>query len=275
MGRATPLRFAREAAKVLLVARRAVPLAALAQEIEERGGEAAVATADLATPAGAAAMAQAALDRWGRIQVRFDNLGDDAYGGQKLHETAPEEWRYLISINVDTACYCAHAVLPPMVAQGDACILLVSAALRTRREANVGYAAGKVLLVGLTRTLAREYREYGVRVNCICTGAIERYARRVKTRACRRQRSAVTAIRPTWRIPPCTLPPMNRPGSPDSAWTLTAAIRFRDPEQSAYRRLLSAWQAALNYWADVVRSPDNLSAELREGLLVCFLPGLP
>ena len=131
-----------------------------------------MATADLATPAGAAAMAQAALDRWGRIDVLFDNLGDYAYGGRKLHETAPAEWRYLISINVDTAYYCAHAVLPAMVAQSSGCILLVSAALRTRREANVGYAAGKEALVGLTRTLAREYREHGVRVNCICPGAI-------------------------------------------------------------------------------------------------------
>ncbi|MDE2815679.1 MAG: SDR family oxidoreductase [Chloroflexota bacterium] len=172
MGSATPLHFAREGAKVLLVARRAGPLTALAQEIEERGGEAAIATADLATPDGAAAMAQAALDRWGRIDVLFDNLGDYAFGDQKLHETAPDEWRYLISINVDTAYYCTHAVLPTMVAQGSGCILLVSAARRTRREANVGYAAGKEALVGLTRTLAREYREHGIRVNCICPGAI-------------------------------------------------------------------------------------------------------
>ena len=172
MGSATPLHFAREGAKVLLVARRAEPLAALAKEIEDRGGEAAIATADLATPSGAAAMAQAALDRWGRIDVLFDNLGDYAYGGRKLHETAPEEWRYLISINVDTAYLTCHAVLPSMVAQGSGSILLVSAASRTRREANVGYAAGKEALVGLTRTLAREYREHGIRVNCICPGAI-------------------------------------------------------------------------------------------------------
>lgn len=172
MGSATPLHFAREGAKVLLVARRAEPLEALAREIEERGGQAAIATADLATPAGAAAMAQAALDRWGRIDVLFDNLGDYAYGDQKLHETAPDEWRYLININVDTAYYCAHAVLPAMVAQGGGSILFVSAARRTRREANVGYAAGKEALVGLTRTLAREYREHSIRVNCICPGSI-------------------------------------------------------------------------------------------------------
>ena len=172
MGSATPLRFAHEGAKVLLVARRAEPLAVLAKEINERGGEAAIATADLATPAGAAAMTQAALDRWGRIDVLFDNIGDYAFGGQKLHETAPDQWRYLLSINLDTAYYCTHAVLPSMVEQAGGSILLVAAASRTRREANVGYAAGKEALVGLTRTLAREYRENGIRVNCICPGAI-------------------------------------------------------------------------------------------------------
>ncbi len=172
MGSATPLHFAREGAKVLLAARREEPLLTLAGEIEALGGEAAIATADLATPDGAATMAQAALDRWGRIDVLFDNLGDYAFGGRKLHETAPDEWRYLLNINVDTAYYCAHAVLPAMVAQGGGSVLFVSAARRTRREANVGYAAGKEALVGLTRTLAREYRAHGIRVNCICPGSI-------------------------------------------------------------------------------------------------------
>ena len=136
MGSATPLRFAHEGAKVLLVARRAEPLAVLAKEINERGGEAAIATADLATPAGAAAMTQAALDRWGRIDVLFDNLGDYAFGDRKLHETAPDQWRYLLSINLDTAYYCTHAVLPSMMKQASGTILLVDGCAKQRIDSS-------------------------------------------------------------------------------------------------------------------------------------------
>jgi 3-oxoacyl-[acyl-carrier protein] reductase len=172
MGRAVPLRFAAEGARVLLVARRPEPLAALAGEIEARGGEAAWVTADLTTAEGAACMAAAALERWGQIDILYDNLGDSAHGGRRLHETDEAAWEYLIDINLRTAPLCARAVLPAMLERRRGVILLVSAAAATRLRANAGYAAAKGGLLELTRSLARQYRPDGVRVNCLCPGSI-------------------------------------------------------------------------------------------------------
>lgn len=172
MGRAVPLRFAAEGAQVLLVARRAEPLETLVSEIRTQGGEAAYVTADLTTTEGAANMVDAAMARWGQIDVLFDNLGDAASSGKRLHETDQQTWQYLVDINLHTAYVCTHAVLPHMQNQKRGSIILVSAAGATRQGANPGYAAAKEGLLGLTRNLARQYRDDGVRVNCICPGGI-------------------------------------------------------------------------------------------------------
>src|SRR5688572_7183684 len=78
MGTAIPALFAREGARLLLVARRREPLEALADRLRAAGGEAAVCPADLTTAEGAAAMASAALEQFGRIDVLYNNLGDSA-----------------------------------------------------------------------------------------------------------------------------------------------------------------------------------------------------
>src|SRR5918911_833231 len=82
MGTAVPAAFAREGARLVLVARRREPLEALAEQLRAHTPdvEVAVATADLPTAAGAAAAAIAALDRFGRVDVLYNNLGDAASG---------------------------------------------------------------------------------------------------------------------------------------------------------------------------------------------------
>jgi NAD(P)-dependent dehydrogenase (short-subunit alcohol dehydrogenase family) len=172
MGRAVPALFAREGAKVLLVARRREPLEELAGEIRARGGEARVATADLTTRAGAETMAAAALEAFGRIDVLYNNLGDAAASGIPPHETSDEDWEYLVRINLDCAFLVSRAVLPTMLRQGGGSIIHASAAQHVRLRANAGYSAAKAGLIELCRRLAREYRPHGIRVNCICPGSI-------------------------------------------------------------------------------------------------------
>jgi 3-oxoacyl-[acyl-carrier protein] reductase len=172
MGTAIPALFAREGARLLLVARRREPLEELAGQVRAGGGEVAVCTADLATAEGAAAMAAAALERFGRIDVLYNNLGDSAAGGIAPHETSDDHWEYLRRINLDCAFLCSRAVLPAMLAQRRGSIIHAAAAERVRLRANVGYSAAKAGVVELCRRLARAYRGDGVRVNCICPGGI-------------------------------------------------------------------------------------------------------
>jgi 3-oxoacyl-[acyl-carrier protein] reductase len=172
MGTAIPALFAREGARLLLVARRREPLEALAGRLQAAGGEVGVCTADLTTTEGAAAMAAAALERFGRIDVLYNNLGDSAAGGIAPHETSDDDWEYLRRINLDCAFLCSRAVLPAMLQQQRGSIIHASAAERVRLRANVGYTAAKAGVVELCRRLARAYRDDGVRVNCICPGGI-------------------------------------------------------------------------------------------------------
>jgi NAD(P)-dependent dehydrogenase (short-subunit alcohol dehydrogenase family) len=174
MGTAVPAAFAREGARLVLVARRQGPLDALAAQLRAHTPqiEVAVVSADLATPEGAEAMVAATLERFGRIDVFYNNLGDAASGGMPPHETDDGAWDYLLRINLSAAFICTRAVVPAMLAQGGGSIIHVAAAERVRQRANAGYAAAKAGLVELCRRLARAYRDAGIRVNCLCPGGI-------------------------------------------------------------------------------------------------------
>jgi 2-hydroxycyclohexanecarboxyl-CoA dehydrogenase len=172
MGTAVPALFGREGARLLLVARRREPLEALAAQLRAAGGEAEVCQADLTTSAGAEAMVRAAGQRFGRLDVLYNNLGDSAFSNLAPHETDEASWEYLRRINLDAAFLCSRAVLPVMLEQGSGAIIHVAAAERVRLRANAGYAAAKAGLIELCRRLARTYRERGIRVNGICPGGI-------------------------------------------------------------------------------------------------------
>jgi 3-oxoacyl-[acyl-carrier protein] reductase len=131
-----------------------------------------VCAADLTTPAGAEAMVGAAVERFGRLDVLYNNLGDSAFGGVPPHEVTDEAWAYLMKINLEAAFVCSRAVIPVMLSQGSGSIVHVSAAERVRLRANPGYAAAKAGLVEFCRRLARAYRDDGIRVNCICPGGM-------------------------------------------------------------------------------------------------------
>jgi NAD(P)-dependent dehydrogenase (short-subunit alcohol dehydrogenase family) len=174
MGSAVARAYVREGARLLLVARRVAPLETLASQLRTAvpGAEVAVLGADLVTAEGASAMAAQAVERFGGLDVLYNNLGDSAFGSVPPHEVSDEAWDYLLRINLDGAFRCSRAVIPPMLARAGGSIIHVSAAERVRLRANPGYAAAKAGLVELCRRLARAYRDEGIRVNCICPGGM-------------------------------------------------------------------------------------------------------
>jgi NAD(P)-dependent dehydrogenase (short-subunit alcohol dehydrogenase family) len=174
MGSAVAFAYVREGARLLLVARRVAPLETLASQLRAAvpGAEVAVLGADLVTAEGASAMAAQAVERFGGLDVLYNNLGDSAFGSVPPHEVSDEAWGYLLRINLDGAFLCSRAVIPPMLARAGGSIIHVSAAERVRLRANPGYAAAKAGLVELCRRLARAYRDEGIRVNCICPGGM-------------------------------------------------------------------------------------------------------
>ncbi|UGA37115.1 SDR family oxidoreductase [Chromobacterium haemolyticum] len=162
IGAACARRFAAEGARVALVGRRAGPLLALA---EETGGLA------LAGDAADSALWEDFLARiharWGRV----DGLAACAGGlgmGAAL-ETDDEAWRAAMRANLDTAFVSARACLPDLMRQGGGMVLMSSIAGLAAGPQACGYVVAKHALLGLARSLARDYGP-AVRVNALCPG---------------------------------------------------------------------------------------------------------
>ena len=174
MGTAAARLFAREGAKLLLVARRESPLLELAEQTRQDGGEAAVYTADAATEDGANAMIEAAVREFGRVDGLYSNLGDYAFGEQATHETAPDQWDYLLDVNLRAHYLTTRAAITQMLAQDPpgGSVVVATASRDVLLSANVGYATAKAGLYEFARRVAREYRDLDIRINCIAPGQI-------------------------------------------------------------------------------------------------------
>ncbi|MGK2966248.1 MAG: SDR family NAD(P)-dependent oxidoreductase [Tepidiformaceae bacterium] len=175
MGSSVPYLFAHEGANVVITGRRPAPLEELAARIRPHlgpgAGEIATATGDATTAEGNHAVISAVLERFGRIDTLFCNVGDAAFGDRAIEDLDEDAWTFLIDVNLTSNFAPLRAALPALrESRGSA--IFVSASPNIRRRASPGYAAAKQALLGLTTNLARRLADDGVRVNCICPGAI-------------------------------------------------------------------------------------------------------
>jgi len=146
LGRAVADAFARRGANLVLVARHRE---ALAGHFGDEDPRRLFIAADLAAQEGAKAVADAALARFGRIDVLCNLAG--GFRMAAVHETSDEAWRFLFDLNVKTVIDMARAVVPPMLAAGHGCIVNVAAYAALRASAGMGaYAASKSAVIRLT-----------------------------------------------------------------------------------------------------------------------------
>lgn len=166
IGAATAERFAAEGARVILAGRRKEPLEEVAARL---GPDTALATpADMADPAQARAAVQAGLDRFGRLDVVVANAG--GHGAEAVADTSDESWRLALDANLNTCFVTCRETLPALMRQGGSIVVVSSIAGLAAAPAISGYVTTKHALVGLTRSIARDYGRHGVRANCLCPG---------------------------------------------------------------------------------------------------------
>jgi 3-oxoacyl-[acyl-carrier protein] reductase len=139
---------------------------------DESGTTQAVAVgADVTSEHDAERIAQAAVDAFGRIDVLLNNAG--TYPHVPFEQIRYEDWRRVVSINLDSVFLCSRAVLHQMKAQGGGKIVNVATNLVWIGLADmVHYVAAKAGVVGFTRALAREIGRYGITVNAVAPGAV-------------------------------------------------------------------------------------------------------
>jgi NAD(P)-dependent dehydrogenase (short-subunit alcohol dehydrogenase family) len=174
-GMACAIMFAREGAKVVLVNRDAGRAEALARQIAQEGGEAAVFAGDVTQPAAAEAMANFAVERYGRLDVLHNNVGVGAPGTAETVKL--EDWHRVLDANLTSAMLCSRCAIPKMRSGGGGSIIMVSSILGAiglsgNAGGSVAYATAKAGLFGLTYSLAADYATENIRANCIIIGSV-------------------------------------------------------------------------------------------------------
>lgn len=171
LGLATAQRLASEDATLVLVDRDGAALDRAVADMATRVPVLAL-TADVANEAEVRGYVARAVDAHGRIDAFFNNAGVE--GRQNLTEDyGADEFRRVLSVNLDGVFYGLAAVLEVMHRQGAGAVVNMASVGGLRAIGNqAGYAASKHGVVGLTRNAAIEYGIHGVQVNAIAPGAI-------------------------------------------------------------------------------------------------------
>jgi 3-oxoacyl-[acyl-carrier protein] reductase len=176
------------------------------RQIRDAGGDAGVFMADIADATAVRAMGEAVMERFGKIDILVLNASQRRE--VLFKDMSFEEWRNTMSITLDGSFHCIKACLPSMLANRHGSIVtLAGDAVLLGGNRKAHNTAAKNGLVGLTRALAKELAEDGIRVNCVSPGSIE------TTRP--NHRSA--------RLDPKGMIPLGRRGDADE---IAAVVRF-------------------------------------------------
>lgn len=167
LGRATAEHLARHGARVVVTSRKAEECAAVAEAIRAEGGDSFGHAANLSRKAEVLALADAALQRYGRIDILVCNAAIHPWTGPTL-EIADETFAKFMQVNVQSSIWLAQKALPGMIDAKDGRIILTSSLSGLTGSARFGlYGLTKAADLQLARNLAVEYGRHGVRANAI------------------------------------------------------------------------------------------------------------
>lgn len=171
IGRAAAVALAQAGADVALIGRTEAALADVAAEIAKLGRRA------LALPlsvndddAVEAAVAQA-VATFGRIDILVNNAGTNT-PKRRLLDTSPDDWRFVIDVNLTGAYLCCRAILPIMRQQGEGTIVNIAsvAAKNASLLGGAHYSASKAAVLSLTQSINLEQRPHNIRATAISPG---------------------------------------------------------------------------------------------------------
>jgi NAD(P)-dependent dehydrogenase (short-subunit alcohol dehydrogenase family) len=175
MGRVAAQMFAAEGAKVVAAEFDEAGGNETVALITAAGGDATFVKTDVSSETDAAAMVAAAMDRYGRIDVLYNNAGVMPEPDHSVIDTSVDVWDHVMAVNVRGVFLGCKYAIPRMIEQGSGSVINISSfvALLGCSVPQDAYTASKGAVLSLTRSLAVQFGPQGVRSNAICPGPIE------------------------------------------------------------------------------------------------------
>lgn len=171
LGAETARLFASYGATVFLGGRDSERLTAVVDEIKQAGGNAGSHSFDVADPSACREAVAACIAQYGRIDCLINIAGVHAM--RHSVDVTAQQWHSDISTNLSGPFYLSQAALPTLLEHNGNIVNVASIAGLQGQAYSAGYCAAKHGLLGLTKSLALEYINTGLRVNAICPGGME------------------------------------------------------------------------------------------------------
>jgi len=171
IGRATSVALAKEGAHVALLARSRLGLEVTLEMVGESNGL--VVPCDVTDPEAVTSAIEAILSEYGRLDVLVNNAGQRQRRA-RLDQLEAEEWERVVKVNLSAVFYVTRAAAPHLIEQGAGSVVNIASIAGPFGIPRIGgYAAAKAGIIGVTKTMAAEWCEFGVRVNTVAPGFIQ------------------------------------------------------------------------------------------------------
>ncbi|GAA0402704.1 3-oxoacyl-ACP reductase [Micromonospora gifhornensis] len=169
IGLATVRRFAAEGAKVVCVDIDAEAGRSAAEEVDGS-----FVAADVADEAAVRALFDGVVERYGRVDIAFNNAGISPPDDDSILETGLDAWERVLRVNTTSVYLCCKYVIPHMRRQGRGSIINTASfvALMGAATSQIAYTASKGGVLALTRELGVQFAREGIRVNALCPGPV-------------------------------------------------------------------------------------------------------
>lgn len=164
--------MANEGAKVIIAARRADKLNAVAEKINADGGVCISVPVDISNADSCKALIQSAIENFGKLDVLVNNAGVLEAGLKPIDKFTEEDLDRALNINTKGTMYCMRAAVKEMLPNKNGSIINVASIAGVMGCGGASYVASKAALLGVARHTALRFASFGIRCNSICPGSV-------------------------------------------------------------------------------------------------------